>query len=761
MKTYYRNANASNDKIRILHLEDLASDAEQIAWTLKKAKLSCEFRVVDTREQYERALTEFKPEIVISDHSLPSFNSLDALHILQQSGYKIPFILVTGAVSEEFAASAMHEGADDYILKDRMQRLPVAILGALNKYSLEREKVKKDILLRNIDINSLDMICSIDADGRFVHVSAASLKILGYHPLELQGRRHIDLVMEEDIEITLKVVGQVMDGKSVTMFENRYLKKCGSIVPMLWSARWEDSDQTMYCVGKDATEKKDAEETIAAERKRLSDLFLNAPISMCILKGKDHVFELANPVYLQKSAQKDVAGRPMREMFPEGEGREILERLDAVYKTGEFFFTNESVETIGVDDTGMTSKIYFNRVFQPYRGVNGNVEGIFYFGVNVTDQVIMRQKVEESRQEYVHMIQNLPVAIYTCDAEGKILLYNKAALELWGRVPQPETDTWCGSWKIYDNDNVPIPVDTCSMAKAIREGKNVHGDEIIIERPDGTRRNVIPYPSPNFNSKGIVTGAINVLIDITNRKKVEIETLTLVDQLEFKNSELKQFAYMVSHNLRAPIARILGLASIFGKDTTENGFILDKITEAAVDLDSVVRDINMVLSARHSEGMKVEYIDFETELNLIKHVLDNEIRESKATISVDFRAVKGTTTVSSYVYSIIYNLLSNAIKYRLPGVPLKIFFQTTEDEKFVCLSVKDNGMGIDLTKNSGKIFGLYKRFHGSEIPGKGIGLHLVKTHAESLGGRVDVESKINEGIQFRIYLPKHNEHCTA
>ena len=755
MKT---NRNSSSNKIKVLHLEDLASDAEMIAWTLRKANLACDFRVVDTREQYEKALAEFSPEIVISDHSLPAFNSLEALDILRKSGHRIPFILVTGAVSEEFAASAMHEGADDYILKDRMQRLPVAIMGALRKYSLEREKVKKETLLRNIDINSLDIICSIDAEGRFVHVSAASLKILGYQPSELQGRKHIDLVFEADVEVTLRVAGDVMGGTPVTMFENRYYRKDGSIVPLLWSERWEESDKTMYCVAKDATEMKKAEDTIAIERKRLSDLFLNAPISMCILKGKDHVFELANPVYLQKSGRKDVEGRAMREVFPEAEEEEILERLDAVYKTGDFFFMNESEGTIDFDGTGKLSKTYFNRVFQPYLGARGKVEGIFYFGVDVTDQVIMRQKIEESKQEYVHMIQNLPVAIYTCDAEGKILLYNKAALELWGRYPVLDTDAWCGSWKIYDNDSTPIPFAGCSMARAIKEGRDVHGEEIIIERPDGTRRNVIPYPSPNFNSRGVVTGAINVLIDITNRKKVEIETLTLVDQLEFKNRELKQFAYMVSHNLRAPIARILGLASIFGKDFSENVFILDKIKEATVNLDDVVRDINMVVSARHSEGLKVEYVDFETELNRIRHVLDNEIKESRAVITFDFKAVRGAKTVSSYIYSMIYNLLSNAIKYRLPEVPSRIYFQTTQDEKFICLSVKDNGMGIDLSKNAGKIFGLYKRFHGDEIPGKGIGLHLVKTHAESLGGRVEVESKINEGIQFKIYLPKHNEH---
>ena len=125
-------------------------------------------------------------------------------------------------------------------------------------------------------------------------------------------------------------------------------------------------------------------------------------------------------------------------------------------------------------------------------------------------------------------------------------------------------------------------------------------------------------------------------------------------------------------------------------------------------------------------------------------------------ITSDFSQVSGLFAVKSYIYSIIYNLISNAIKYRLPGVPLQIHLQTTQGGKFICLLVRDNGMGVDLVKNGSKIFGLYKRFHGSTIPGKGMGLNLVKTHAESLGGHVEVESKVNEGAVFKVFILKEH-----
>lgn len=127
-------------KIKILHLEDVESDAELIDHELRKAKIEFEKRVVDTREEYEQMLAAFDPDIILSDHSLPSFNSYKALEILKEKGLDIPFLLVTATVSEEFAVDIMKQGAADYILKDRTQRLPSAIINSIEKHILEKEK---------------------------------------------------------------------------------------------------------------------------------------------------------------------------------------------------------------------------------------------------------------------------------------------------------------------------------------------------------------------------------------------------------------------------------------------------------------------------------------------------------------------------------------------------------------------------------------------------------------------------------------------
>src|SRR3569623_1752862 len=128
--------------LRILHLEDLSSDAELIDRELKKGGLAFEKLVVDQKEEYIEGLKRFKPDIVLSDHSLPAFNSNEALAVLKQLNINIPFILVTATVSEEFAVNIIKRGAEDYILKDRLQRLPSAVRNAIEKNKLEQEKQK-------------------------------------------------------------------------------------------------------------------------------------------------------------------------------------------------------------------------------------------------------------------------------------------------------------------------------------------------------------------------------------------------------------------------------------------------------------------------------------------------------------------------------------------------------------------------------------------------------------------------------------------
>jgi len=149
--------------------------------------------------------------------------------------------------------------------------------------------------------------------------------------------------------------------------------------------------------------------------------------------------------------------------------------------------------------------------------------GIVTGAINVFQDITVLKSTElalrESYHRYREIIELLPSAVYTCDLEGRVKLFNKAAVDLWGRTPKVGIDMWCGSWKIFDpEDGSPVPLDTCPMAVALKEGKAVLNKEIIVERPDGSRRNVAPNPKPMFDVDGRLTGAVNMLIDITEQK---------------------------------------------------------------------------------------------------------------------------------------------------------------------------------------------------------------------------------------------------
>jgi PAS domain S-box-containing protein len=138
----------------------------------------------------------------------------------------------------------------------------------------------------------------------------------------------------------------------------------------------------------------------------------------------------------------------------------------------------------------------------------------------------------ESGRRFREMIDALPAAIYTTDAKGRLTHFNPACVEFSGRTPELGTDQWCVSWKLYHADGTPMPHDQCPMAIALKEGRIVRGAEAIIERPDGSRRWFTPYPTPLRDAEGKIVGGVNMLVDITERKRAEAATAALAAIVE-------------------------------------------------------------------------------------------------------------------------------------------------------------------------------------------------------------------------------------
>lgn len=231
------------------------------------------------------------------------------------------------------------------------------------------------------------------------------------------------------------------------------------------------------------------------------------------------------------------------------------------------------------------------------------------------------------------------------------------------------------------------------------------------------------------------------------------------EQLQQTNDRLEQFTHMLSHDIRGPIANILGLVQLNEMQQTRqitltpDVELMDRIKTTATTLDRHLNDILSLLQEQNSWVIQSSLQSWEALFQETTVLLDEKIQTSGASITTDFAAPE-IFYPPSVLKSILMNLLSNSIKYRSPERPLQVHVTTSEINEGVCtLSIIDNGLGIDLKKYRTKLFMPFRRFH-PEVEGKGVGLYLIRKIVEDLGGQVSVESEVNVGTTFTFILPK-------
>jgi signal transduction histidine kinase/ligand-binding sensor domain-containing protein len=242
----------------------------------------------------------------------------------------------------------------------------------------------------------------------------------------------------------------------------------------------------------------------------------------------------------------------------------------------------------------------------------------------------------------------------------------------------------------------------------------------------------------------------------TLEKQVDERTKELVEY----SQQLEQFAFITAHNLRSPIARIQGLGTLLELANTQAGIdtkdVTQKLIKTAYDIDQVVKDLNTVLEVKKNSTQVLTKINLYDEIEKVRSNLSKEIEETQAKIQEELTEVSVFQSIQAYIDSILYNLISNSIKYRHPARTPHIVIKTTCTGQTICLEVSDNGLGMDLAAYGKSVFQLYKRFH-FHVEGKGLGLYLVKTQVEAMGGRIELESEVNRGTTFRIFL-NHGKH---
>jgi PAS domain S-box-containing protein len=354
---------------------------------------------------------------------------------------------------------------------------------------------------------------------------------------------------------------------------------------------------------------------------------------------------------------------------------------------------------------------------------------------------------------YRTFLEALAVAVYTTDAEGRITYFNEAAVRLWGRRPELGEE-WCGSLRLFHRDGRPMRHDECPMAIALKEGLEIRGWSAIAERPDGGRVAFEPYPTPLRDADGIIVGAVNVLVDITDRLAGEQALLASTASLEASNAVKDEFLGLISHELRTPVTSIYGNAVLLGSRLGEQSAEATMVRDIGDDADRLLRIVeNLLQLTRLGAG---------TELDREPHVLDHVVRAAiesrrrrqpgrEIRLSIDQPSIIVLADAIA-LEMLVENLLSNADKYSPAGQPIDVTLEV--DGRDAVVRILDRGIGIPADIAADVFTAFFRADQARRTAGGvGVGLAVCKRIVEAHDGRIWAGPREGGGAELGFALP--------
>ena len=352
--------------------------------------------------------------------------------------------------------------------------------------------------------------------------------------------------------------------------------------------------------------------------------------------------------------------------------------------------------------------------------------GKFDYGVrifeDITERKVAEEKLRERERQLRELLEGLPAAVYATDTRGHVTFYNHAVVELSGYRPELGSDQWPAAWPLYRPDGTPLPYDQSPMAVALRENRPVRGAEAVAERPDGTRVPFIPYPTPLHDASGTLIGAVNVLVDVSERKQAETAQKVLLDEL---NHRVKNNMQMLHSLLRAAQRET---------DSAEAQVVL---ADASQRIAAMAAAQQVLYDADHPTNYDTE--DF------ITAVCTSAKQSLGKTIDIAWEScISELPNDTAMPLALILNeLLTNAAKHGAKGregASIKVGL-TRSSDAFV-LHVEDDGAGFDL----------------EEVRRRSSGLGLVTGLARQLGGTFNVERTPGARCVVRFLEQRSRDH---
>ena len=331
-----------------------------------------------------------------------------------------------------------------------------------------------------------------------------------------------------------------------------------------------------------------------------------------------------------------------------------------------------------------------------------------------------------------------PRIVFVNDAYTKMTGYSYE--ESIGKSPKilqaPETNR-------DELDKIRLALQNCNSVEST----------LLNQKKNGEKYWVNIRIAPIADEKGCITNWIAIERDVTKLREAEKEKEVLLEELIQNNSELTQFSYITSHNLRAPLTNLLSISNMLKIETIEDPLtkkLIEGFKTSTHFLNETLNDLVSVLIIKEKANYSTSQVSFAETYDKVKSSIDLKLASSKAKMNVDFSEAYTVNFSKVYLESIFLNLITNSIRYASPIRKLLIIIKTVRQANgTIQLIYSDNGIGMDLKRIKDRLFGLYQRFHDNP-EGKGIGLYLVHAQITALGGKIEVESEENVGTTFTI-----------
>jgi len=613
-----------------------------------------------------------------------------------------------------------------------------------------QENGEEDILIQNRKVN---IIIESMTDPFFVLGKNLEVLLINKAALKLAKLEYDEIIGKDFHNINLSKDRKPM----LDLFEKAISEQSTHHEEFEIQGKWVEvslypSEIGLVVYAKDLSEKKNLEEGVLRNAKFIKEI--SDSTAGFIFQIEYDVNGIPKLNYASKKAF-DYWGIPIKEVMEDN-----TKLFDSVYFDDAEYVSNKLIEMV-TNLFQLNIKFrYLNYITDevkrvkavavPTRLANGNtiVNGI---AIDITEIENSYTKLVDANRRYEYLSKATLETVWEKDIEAGEIILGGGYKEMFG-CEFPNDKISFDDWKKFVH-----PEDLSRMLNYI-DMRSIDPLDSYWEfayrfiQNNGKILDVFERAYVIFDDKSNrIVKIIGTTQDITPLGTAQAEKDKMIADLLKRNKVMEQFTYMVSHNLRAPIANIIGVSTILedkflDEDTKQE--MNDHIKNAAVQLDGVIRDMNEILNIRNNLDESKNEIVFK---NILSEIIEAEkipIYKSKLKILSNFEKSESIYSIKSFIHSIFLNMITNSIKYKKEsGSYIKI--TSDEDSECIYLVFEDNGIGIDMVKNQDEIFGLYKRFH-LEKEGKGMGLFMVKSQVESLNGEISIQSEVNVGTTFLI-----------